>query len=81
MYTSVYTRFFLSNPYIEVIVTLQVWKKAPIFDFSAPPIIPGDMEKRLLVGLSTVAGPVPEDDDVESSVSMVVYLKICWCWI
>lgn len=62
-------------------VTLQVWKKAPIFDFSALPIIPGDMEKRLLAGLSGVAPA--EDCDVVCNVSMLMMvlsgdLKICW---
>lgn len=62
-------------------VTLQVWKKAPIFDFSALPIIPGDMENRLLAGLSGVAPA--EDCDVVCNVSMLVMvlsgdLKICW---
>lgn len=45
--------------------TLHVWKKAPIFDFSP---IPGDMEKRLLVGLSRAA--VDADEDVCPVIAM-----------
>lgn len=50
--------------------TLQVWKKAPIFDFS--PIVPWDMEKRLLVGLSSPVVDADEDCEKPLSVSMVL---------